>query len=125
MGRMDIVTKNCDVKVTRGKTKERCAQAIPDGRSTEVTVGDIVYTLDLCPEHRTAFDTALNPFTSTAARVDQKVGSRVRQVLQGREGSFTTKKVREWALERGMDVPVSGRLPKKLFDEYNADIAKR
>lgn len=74
-----------------------------DGRS---------YVLDLSPESRDEFREVVAPWVSAATRVRP-----VRKVSGPRRDLGA---VRVWARENGYAVSDRGRVPKKVFDAYDA-----
>jgi hypothetical protein len=115
------INRFCDWPTGRGRTKHECGAEVDDNEPTEFVIDGITYLMDVCTDHHEEWldlnATALDIATPIASK---KASSAVRAVMKGNRGAFTTKDVREWLREQGVDVPESGRLSKEYIEEYKA-----
>ncbi|UQN31777.1 histone-like nucleoid-structuring protein Lsr2 [Brachybacterium kimchii] len=90
-----------------------------DGSEATTTVGfgldGIEYEIDLSDEHAGEFRDALNEWTGKARRV----GGRARRGTSPSAGG-DTKKIRQWALENGIQVSDRGRVSVEVREAYAA-----
>lgn len=90
-----------------------------DGSEAEGTVrfglDGTGYEIDLSAAHREELHNALEPFIAHA----RKVGG-TRRAARGRRGAsaIDTRKVREWAKERGIEIKERGRVPANVVAQY-------
>lgn len=114
------ISRYCDFEVTRKRQKQECGNPVPNDEPTAFTVGTTRYLMDLCEEHQETLGDTLAPFIAIAHDAQQRRGTQVRKAIQGKEGAFTVKDVREWLKAQGRDVPPTGRLPNSVIEEYQA-----
>lgn len=109
------VLRTCDASTGR---KGNCGERVPDDTAFRFSIGDTVYEADLCVRHREDFSAKVQTYVDVARPVTTRAGKAVRQAIRGRKGVFTTKDVREWLREQGVEVAESGRLPNEHIQKY-------
>lgn len=124
---MEQVQRFCDfdVKAKRGEVRP-CGQRLPNDQPTSFTVFGKSYEVDICEEHQEVLRGCLAPFVDKAKKVkpvrNVETNSRGRLVHRRGQAAFTTKDVRVWAQERGIEVAPAGRLPTSLVEDYKASL---
>ncbi|MDX3260803.1 Lsr2 family protein [Streptomyces sp. MI02-2A] len=115
----DVVQKKCDFKYHPGTKREKaCGKDVPDNESTVFSVGPVRYETDLCADHKATLLEDLEPYTSIARNVQRRYGKVVRKAIQGRQGAFTTRDVRNWMREQGVEVSDTGRVPEDWIKRF-------
>ena len=104
MARVTITQYICDIT----------GQPVEEGEhvTIEFTVNGTTYTLDTDKDGAAKFDKAVRPFVDVARAV--KAPRRPRK-----SGSAErTRKIREWALSKGIEVADRGRVPATIVEQY-------
>lgn len=91
-----------------------------DGGTADVTIAFALngegYSMDLSNKNAEAFYAALNPWLHIATRIKLAKEATVQSYLVGVEQRAA---IRQWAIEKGMDISPRGRIPQEITDEYN------
>ena len=120
MARKIVVQVSCD----------RCGREIDSEDPIELSFDGTSYRTDLCEDHAAELAAALDPFLSSAERVEGR--SRVARPADGRS---TTRRptrrdpmqvaaIREWARANGYEISDRGRIPRDVEEAYNAGARK-
>ncbi|WP_353807163.1 histone-like nucleoid-structuring protein Lsr2 [Agromyces sp. SYSU T00194] len=75
------------------------------------------YEIDLSPANAAALRSDFAKYVGAARRSGGGAPARRRRT----GGGADTAAIREWAREKGIDVPTRGRLPKSVLDAYGAE----
>jgi hypothetical protein len=114
MARQVVVQVFCDV-----------CESSDGATALEFSVDRSAFEIDLCAEHRSAFNTAMAPFVSSgrSARARAATSSATanpthRRVV--RRDPSQTEAIRRWAKENGFAISGRGRIPGTVEEAYNA-----
>lgn len=118
MARNTIIQVTCD----------QCGASIEEGPATAFALNGFAYELDLCSDHQTALEKAVQPFVKVAQQVKSATGrsmtssrpSRGRTGLTARRDPEQLKPIRDWARANGFQVSDRGRIPHEVEQAYNA-----
>ncbi|WP_401001134.1 Lsr2 family protein [Agromyces sp. GXQ0307] len=81
------------------------------------TVDGASYEIDLSADNAAKFRAVLEPYTAAARR------SARRSTRRGvSSDGATSKEIRAWAAETGVEVPARGRIPADVQEQYRAAI---
>ena len=84
--------------------------------TVKFTVDGVNYEFDTAPENADQFYTDLAKYTGVARQVTN-VGRTYKRVKVG----VPARLVREWAVQKGLDVPAKGRIPADVREAYDAE----
>jgi hypothetical protein len=104
----------------RGGGTEPHGEIIEDYEPFTFALEGSSYSADLCEAHKQEVRDCLIPVISISDKTPSRASQAVRGALKGRKGSFTTKDVRRWLRDQGVEVPDSGRLPNEHIDRYRS-----
>ncbi|WP_430648089.1 histone-like nucleoid-structuring protein Lsr2 [Agromyces sp. GXS1127] len=81
------------------------------------TLDGTSYEIDLSADNAVKFRSALEPYTAAARKTAR------RSTRRGVSSSgATSKEIRAWAAENGVEVPARGRIPADVQEQYRATI---
>lgn len=72
------------------------------------------YSIDLTNKEAADFEKAIAMYIAHAT----KVGGRRRQTRSRGSSGYSSRDVRAWARDNGLDVPARGRIPAELVEQY-------
>ena len=113
MARQVVVQVFCDV-----------CESSDGATALEFSVDRSAFEIDLCAEHRSAFNNALAPFVSNGRSARARAASAAtsapthRRVV--RRDPSQTEAIRRWAKENGFAISGRGRIPGTVEEAYNA-----
>ena len=84
------------------------------GGSVRFSLDGAEYEIDLSTKNRTALGKILAPYIENA-RIVRKAAKRGRQ-----QARPLPREVRAWAQSTGLEIPARGRIPKTVYDAYEA-----
>lgn len=116
MGQRIIVDHYCDMteapKHDDAETIETVAFSVDNERRE----------IDLCKQHRAAFDKAVAPYMEQSRKTIG--GARVTPIRRPGRSSGASKEqlanIRQWAKDNGKTISDRGRIPEAIFTEYQA-----
>ncbi len=114
MARQVVVQVFCDV-----------CESSDGATALEFSIDRSAFEIDLCAEHRGAFNAALAPFVSSARSARTRAATTAtssspshRRVV--RRDPSQTEAIRRWAKENGFAISGRGRIPGTVEEAYNA-----
>lgn len=97
-----------------------------DDRTGAETIGfafeGASYEIDVCTDHAKSFRDAVSPYVGAARRAGSGAGAprRARTARGATPDRQRTQEIREWARAQGHQVSDRGRIPARLFEQYDA-----
>lgn len=114
MARQVVVQVFCDV-----------CESSEGATALEFAIERSAFEIDLCVEHRAAFNMALAPFVSSArsarsraVTTSSSAGQSHRRIV--RRDPSQTEAIRRWAKENGFAISGRGRIPGTVEEAYSA-----
>ena len=91
----------------------------------EFAIGRSAFEIDLCGEHRAAFNAALSPFVSSGRSARSRAATMSPSSSPShRRDPSETEAIRHWAKENGFAISTRGRIPGTIQEAYNARVSK-